>query len=53
MLCIGVVSGRRLSLNDVNYDNSNTNVSPHFAKNISSIDLAGSAKNKSVKNGLW
>lgn len=27
------VSRRGLSLNDVNYDDTNTNVSPHIAKN--------------------
>ena len=48
------VSRRALSLNDVNYDDTNANVSPHHCLQIfGSIDRAHIAKNKSVIKGRW
>ena len=46
------MSGRRLSFNDTDYDNTNANVAPHLAKVIASINLARMAKNHCLKKGV-
>ncbi len=54
-LCVAravVLSGSRLSYNDYDYTNSNTNVSSHLCECLSGADLATWQKKTKEKKGV-